>query len=90
MYEAQRRMTRNFLEGSRKKRLSYTPRGLWEAWKAVDPAKKIYFGTIAGLVITLVPSTVLFIGSRSFHPVTGFFGVKKGYLACRRGAEWCV
>lgn len=46
-------MTRDFLEGARKKRISYTPRGLYEAWRDLDPAKKVYVGTVAGLVISV-------------------------------------
>ncbi|KAI4618142.1 uncharacterized protein J4E87_008152 [Alternaria ethzedia] len=52
-YESQRRMTRNFLEGARKKRMSYTPLGLLEAWRDLDAAKKVYFGTLVGLVLSL-------------------------------------
>ncbi|KAL6706022.1 hypothetical protein ACN47E_006124 [Coniothyrium glycines] len=88
VYETQRRLTRNFLESSRKKRTTYTPRGLWEAWTDLDAARQVYIGTIVGLVLTLVLALILFVGSRSFHPSVGFFGEPKGYLACRRGGEW--
>jgi hypothetical protein len=46
-------MTRNFLEGARRKRISYTPLGLYEAWRDLDAAKKVYFGTLVGLVVTV-------------------------------------
>jgi hypothetical protein len=52
-YESQRRMTRNFLEGARRKRISYTPLGLYQAWRDLDAAKKVYFGTLAGLVLSV-------------------------------------
>ena len=52
-YESQRRMTRNFLEGARRKRISYTPLGLYEAWRDLDAAKKVYFGTLVGLVLSV-------------------------------------
>jgi hypothetical protein len=52
-YESQRRLTRNFLEGARRKRLSYTPRGLWDAWIELDAAKKVYVGTVLGLIISV-------------------------------------
>jgi hypothetical protein len=89
-YESQRRLTRNFLEGSRKKRIYYTPRGLFEAWRRLDAAKQVYLGTILGLVISMVPAVILFLGSRSFHPTFGFFGQAGSYIACRRGGEWYV
>lgn len=46
-------MTRNFLEGARKKRISYTPRGLLEAWLDLDAATKVYIGTLIGLTISV-------------------------------------
>ena len=46
-------MTRNFLEGVRKKRISYTPRGLLEAWLDLDAARKVYLGTLVGLTISV-------------------------------------
>ena len=46
-------MTRNFLEGARRKRISYTPRGLIEAWFDLDAAKKVYIGTLVGLTISV-------------------------------------
>jgi hypothetical protein len=52
-YESQRRLRRNYLEGARKRRLTYTPAGLWQAWKDLDAASKVYCGTIAGFVITV-------------------------------------
>jgi hypothetical protein len=52
-YESQRRLTRNYLEGARRKRLSYTPLGLWEAWTDLDAAMKVYVGSIAGFVISV-------------------------------------
>jgi hypothetical protein len=41
------------LEGARKKRLTYTPSGLWQAWKDLDAATKVYVGSIIGFVITV-------------------------------------
>jgi hypothetical protein len=52
-YESQRRLTRNFLEGARRKRLTYTPRGLWEAWTDLDAAMKVYVGSVAGIIISV-------------------------------------
>jgi hypothetical protein len=52
-YESQRRLTRNYLEGARKRRLSYTPQGLWQAWKDLDATSKVYIGSIAGFVISV-------------------------------------
>jgi hypothetical protein len=52
-YESQRRLRRNYLEGARKKRLTYTPSGLWQAWKDLDAATKVYVGSIIGFVITV-------------------------------------
>lgn len=52
-YESQRRLTRNFLEGSRKKRISYTPRGLYEAWNDLDPARQVYLGSIIGVIVSV-------------------------------------
>jgi hypothetical protein len=51
-------MTRNFLEGARKKRVSYTPRGLYEAWWDLDAARKVYLGTMIGLVISVSESWI--------------------------------
>jgi hypothetical protein len=51
-------MTRNFLEGARKKRVSYTPRGLYEAWRDLDAARKVYLGTMIGLVISVSESWI--------------------------------
>ncbi|KAF2828040.1 hypothetical protein CC86DRAFT_203503 [Ophiobolus disseminans] len=87
-YESQRRLERNFLEGARKKRLSYTPRGLWEAWTDLDAAMKVYVGSIAGIVISIIPTVILFFGSRRFHSWYGFFGGHSKYHECRRGFEW--
>lgn len=52
-YETQTRLTRNFLEGARRKRISYTPRGLWEAWCSLDAAMRVYIGTLVGLVTSV-------------------------------------
>ena len=52
-YESQRRMTRNFLEGARKERMSYTPAGLCRAWKNLDAASKVYVLTLMGLIISV-------------------------------------
>ncbi|EUC39131.1 hypothetical protein COCCADRAFT_31859 [Bipolaris zeicola 26-R-13] len=88
VYERQNRLTRNFLEGARKKRISYTPRGLYEAWRDLDAAKKVYFGTLAGLAISFIPAIILFFGSRRFHASYGFFGMATDFHKCRRGGEW--
>ncbi|KAE8833111.1 hypothetical protein CFE70_004161 [Pyrenophora teres f. teres 0-1] len=87
-YESQRRMTRNFLEGARKKRLSYTPRGLLEAWLDLDAARKVYLGTLVGLTLSFFPAILLFFGSRRFHAGYGFFGQPADFHQCRRGFEW--
>jgi hypothetical protein len=55
-YESQRRLTRNYLEGARRKRISYTPKGLWEAWVDLDAAMKVYVGSIAGFVLSVSTS----------------------------------
>lgn len=52
-YESQRRMTRNFLDGARKKRMSYTPSGLFVAWKDLGAASQVYVLTLLGLVVTV-------------------------------------
>lgn len=52
-YESQRRLTRNYLEGARRRRLQYTPSGLWQAWTDLDAARKVYVGSIAGFVISV-------------------------------------
>jgi hypothetical protein len=52
-YESQLRLRRDFLEGARKKRVSYTFRGLWEAWSDLDAAMKVYVGSIAGLILSV-------------------------------------
>ncbi|KAF2849159.1 hypothetical protein T440DRAFT_138711 [Plenodomus tracheiphilus IPT5] len=91
-YESQRRMTRNFLEGSRKRHVSSTPRGLYQAWTELDATRQVYFATLIGLVVSVVPSFILFIGSRRFHRGFGFFGEplepEHMYRECRRGGEW--
>jgi hypothetical protein len=46
-------MKTDFLAGARKKRLSWTPRGLLEAWLGLDAAAKVYVGTVIGLVISV-------------------------------------
>jgi len=89
-YESQNRLRRNFLEGARKKRISYTPKGLWEAWLSLDAACKVYVGTIAGLVISFIPAVILFFGSRRFHGSYGAFGPVVDVIQCRKGAEWYV
>ncbi|CAO2652563.1 Nn.00g008460.m01.CDS01 [Neocucurbitaria sp. VM-36] len=87
-YESQRRLRRNFLEGARKKRVSYTPRGLYDAWRGLDAARKVYLGTLIGWIVTLIPAVILFFGSRRFHASYGFFEVPSNYFTCRRGFEW--
>lgn len=52
-YESQRRLARNFLEGSRKKRVSFTPRGLYEAWIDLSAAQQVYVTTLVGLVVSV-------------------------------------
>lgn len=52
-YESQRRLQKDFLAGARKKRISYTPRGLVEAWMDLDAAAKVYAGTCIGLVTSV-------------------------------------
>lgn len=49
-------MTRNFLEGARRKRLSYTPRGMWEAWSELDATMKVYVGSIVGMASSVCQS----------------------------------
>lgn len=46
-------MTRNFLEGARKERMSYTPAGLYKAWTNLDAASKVYALTVLGLIISV-------------------------------------
>ncbi|KAF2466308.1 uncharacterized protein BDR25DRAFT_237380 [Lindgomyces ingoldianus] len=87
-YESQRRLKRNFLEGARKKRLEWTPRGLYEAWLDLDAAAKVYVGTVVGLIISFIPTIILFFGSRRFHASYGFFGPVVDSRVCRQGAEW--
>lgn len=53
VYEAQRRLQRDFLAGARKKRLSYTPRGLFEAWLDLDASAKVRVCTYIGLVLSV-------------------------------------
>ncbi|KAH8731630.1 hypothetical protein GQ44DRAFT_642883 [Phaeosphaeriaceae sp. PMI808] len=86
-YESQRRLARNFLEGARKKRVSYTPRGLWEAWISLNAALKVYVGSIVGLVLSIFLAIILFFGSRRFHGY-GVFGEASDYRTCRKGLEW--
>jgi hypothetical protein len=52
-YESQRRLRRNYLEGARKRRLTYTPSGLWQAWKDLDTATKVYIGSVMGFMISV-------------------------------------
>jgi hypothetical protein len=52
-YESQRRLRRNYLEGARKRRLTYTPAGLWQAWKDLDAATKVYIGSVVGFMISV-------------------------------------
>ncbi|KAF2735627.1 hypothetical protein EJ04DRAFT_575954 [Polyplosphaeria fusca] len=87
-YESQRRLQRNFLEGARKTRLSFSPRGLWQAWTDLSAATQVLVGTVVGLFLSFIPAVVLFFGSRRFHSSYGFFGPMVDELACRRGAEW--
>ncbi|KAF2194604.1 hypothetical protein K469DRAFT_725886 [Zopfia rhizophila CBS 207.26] len=87
-YESQRRLKRNFLEGARKKRLDFTLRGIYEAWLDLDAAAKVYVGTVAGLIISLIPTVILFFGSRRFHASYGSFGPVVNSRMCRRGGEW--
>ncbi|PVH99662.1 hypothetical protein DM02DRAFT_629173 [Periconia macrospinosa] len=87
-YEVQRRLQKDFLAGARKKRLSYTPRGLFEAWLDLDASAKVRMGTCVGLVLSFVPALILFLGSRRFHPSFGFFGPIVDSRLCREGGEW--
>ncbi|KAF2995234.1 hypothetical protein E8E13_002637 [Curvularia kusanoi] len=87
-YESQRRMARNFLEGARKERISYTPAGLWRAWINLNAAIKVYVLTLVGLIVSFVPAIILFFGSKRFHAAYGFFGTVAGFMECRKGAEW--
>ncbi|KAF2683678.1 hypothetical protein K458DRAFT_339737 [Lentithecium fluviatile CBS 122367] len=87
-YESQRRLQKDFLAGARKKRLSYTPCGLFEAWMDLDAAAKVYVGTCVGLVLSFIPAIILFFGSRRFHAGYGFFGPVVSAIPCRRGGEW--
>lgn len=52
-YESQRRLRVNFLEVAQKKRLSVTPKGLYEAWLDLDATAKVYVGTVVGLIVSV-------------------------------------
>ncbi|KAF2641845.1 hypothetical protein P280DRAFT_286466 [Massarina eburnea CBS 473.64] len=88
VYESQRRMKRDFLAGARKERITYTPKGLFKAWLALDAASKVNYGTCAGLVISFIPAIILYFGSRRFHRSFGFFGPVVDSRVCRQGGEW--
>ncbi|KAF2715554.1 hypothetical protein K504DRAFT_397003, partial [Pleomassaria siparia CBS 279.74] len=88
IYESQNRLQRNFLEGARKKRISYTPRGLWAVWRDLNAASKVYVGTVVGLVISFIPAVILFFSSRRFHASYGVFARVVDEIECRRGPEW--
>ncbi|OCK75297.1 hypothetical protein K432DRAFT_409153 [Lepidopterella palustris CBS 459.81] len=87
-YESQERLARNYIEGARKKRVTFTIKGLFEAWTRLDAAAKVYVGTLLGLVVSFIPTLILFFGSRRFHPGFGFFGSHVGARECRHGGEW--
>ncbi|KAF1952118.1 hypothetical protein CC80DRAFT_180269 [Byssothecium circinans] len=87
-YESQRRMKKDFLAGARKQRIAYTPRGLLEAWLALDAAAKVNYGTCMLLLISFFPAIFLFFGSRRFHATYGFFGPIVDSRVCREGGEW--
>lgn len=53
VYENQHRLAENFLDAARKKRVSWTPKGLWEAWQATDAAEKVAIGTLVGLLVSV-------------------------------------
>lgn len=46
-------MKKDFLAGARKKRVSWTPKGLFEAWLDLDAAAKVYVGTVVGLIVSV-------------------------------------
>jgi hypothetical protein len=52
-YESQLRLQRNFLEGARKQRFMFTPRGLYEGWRRLDAAAKVSVLTVAGLLTSV-------------------------------------
>ncbi|CAI6336552.1 unnamed protein product [Periconia digitata] len=88
VYEVQRRLQKDFLAGARKKRLTYTPRGLFEAWLDLDASAKVRVATVVGLILSFVPALILFLGSRRFHASFGFFGPIVDTRLCRQGGEW--
>jgi hypothetical protein len=69
-------MQKDFLAGARKKRISYTPRGLVEAWLDLDAAAKVFWGTCIGLVI----SVSLLISMLCHLPTILPTDVKSSYL----------
>ncbi|KAF2008918.1 hypothetical protein BU24DRAFT_497519 [Aaosphaeria arxii CBS 175.79] len=87
-YESQSRLQTNFLASARRKRFSCTPRGLYDAWLGLDAAAKVYFGSVLGLLITMIPALVLFLASRRFHGAYGIFGPIVDAVQCRKGGEW--
>ncbi|KAF2196743.1 hypothetical protein GQ43DRAFT_241141 [Delitschia confertaspora ATCC 74209] len=87
-YESQRRLRTNYLELARKKKVMMTPRGLYEGWLDLDAAAKVYVGTVVALIITFIPTLLMFFGSRRFHASYGFFGPAVGARECRQGVEW--
>ncbi|KAF2815611.1 uncharacterized protein BDZ99DRAFT_457588 [Mytilinidion resinicola] len=87
-YESQERLARNYTEGARKKRITWTPKGILEAYLRLDAAAKTYAWIVVGLAISFIPSTILYFGSRRFHRSYGFFGHVADQSSCRRGAEW--
>ncbi|KAF2265181.1 hypothetical protein CC78DRAFT_208083 [Lojkania enalia] len=87
-YESQRRLRRDFLEGARKKRFRFTPHGLYDAWLGLDATAKVYVGTVVGLILSFIPTIILFFASRRFHASYGVFGPVVDAISCRRGPEW--
>lgn len=87
-YESQRRLRRNFIEAARKERLRLTPRGLCRAWKRLGAIDKVYVATVIVFIVSVIPSTALFFGSRRFHTHWGSFGQVVDSVRCRRGMEW--
>jgi hypothetical protein len=71
-YESQRRLTVNFLAGARKKRISYSPRGLVEAWIDLDAASKVYVITVIGLFVSVSDSATVQKTNSSAHSYSSF------------------
>ena len=64
--------------------------GLWRRWNSMTVIQKTYLTVGVGLILQVLATSLMFFGSRRFHPTYGLWGQKEDSANCMYGFEWVV